>query len=82
MKYTLIKFEQENCAPCQRVQAYLDNHEVSVKKVNPFEEPAMAGQFKIATLPTLILIDENGNEVKRSKGFNTIELDELVAMMQ
>ena len=77
----LFKFEKDGCVPCQRMQLYLDDHEVEVIKVNPFDNPEMAAKYDIASVPTLILFDEEGVEVGRSIGFVPVEIDYLASLM-
>ncbi|QKJ30491.1 thioredoxin fold domain-containing protein [Mucilaginibacter mali] len=68
------------CAPCKelrkttfknkRVAAYLNNHYINaaidVEKGNGMQ---FAEKYHIESYPTLLLIDENGKEVKRIEGF-------------
>ena len=77
----LIKFEKTGCNPCTMVQNFLDANEVEVEKVDVFANPSMAGQFDIGSVPTVILVDEDNNEVSRSIGYKPEELEELVAQL-
>lgn len=74
----LLKFEKENCPACTMVQNFLDSNEVNVEKVNPFENPKLAAHFMISSVPVTILLDDEGNEIQRSRGFNPGELEELI----
>ena len=76
----LLKFEKENCPSCERVDAYLAqyNH-IEVSRVNPFEEPRLAVWYGIAGVPVTILLNDNGQEERRSIGFNPQELDEMIS---
>ena len=78
----LIKFEKENCTPCTQVQNHLDNTglEIEIEKINPFDNPKRAGEYKIGSVPTTILIDGEGNELARSIGFKPDELDAMLEM--
>jgi len=74
----LIKFEKENCPACTMVQNVLDANEVIVEKVNPFEQPKLAVEFGISSVPVTILVDDEGKEVTRSIGFKPGELEEII----
>ncbi len=77
----IIKFYQNNCAPCTMVQQYLSSKRISAEKINPFEQPEMAIKYNISSVPVTILLDAEGNEVKRVVGFKPPELDELIAQL-
>jgi len=72
----VIKFEKDNCAPCNMVSEFLDNKGVSYEKVNPFENPDVAVQFRVRSVPTVIVTKGN-EEVTRIIGFKP---DELLAI--
>jgi thioredoxin 1 len=77
----LIKFEKENCPACTMVENVLNEQGVVAEKVNPFENPKLAVKFEISSVPVTILIDEEGNEIQRSRGFNPDELQELISKL-
>jgi thioredoxin 1 len=77
----LIKFEKENCAACLMVQNFLDTNDVSVEKINPFENPKLAANFMISSVPVTILLDDEGNELQRSRGFNPDELESIISKL-
>jgi thioredoxin 1 len=72
----IIKFEKNDCAPCAQVSAYLDNKGISYETVNPFDEPELAVKFKVRTVPTVIVL-ENDEIKNRIIGFNPAELDQI-----
>ena len=76
----IIKFEKEDCNPCAMVSELLGKNGVEYEKVNPFNNPEMAVQFKVRSVPTTILMDDN-TELKRIVGFKPDELNELLGMM-
>ena len=76
----LIKFEKEDCNPCVMVSDLLDKSGVEYEKVNPFNNPELAMKYKVRTVPTTILLDQD-EEIKRTIGFNPEELKELIAMI-
>jgi len=72
----IIKFEKNDCAPCAQVSAYLDNKGVSYESINPFEEPELAVKFKVRTVPTVLVLEDD--EIKnRIVGFKPEELDQI-----
>lgn len=70
---TLLKFSASWCNPCGQLTKIIrsipqeelpfDIHEIDIDK-----EPGMAALWKIRSIPTLILVDETGEELKRSTG--------------
>ena len=76
----IIKFEKEDCSPCAMVSELLDKNGVEYEKINPFNNPELAVKFKVRSVPTTILID-NDLEVKRIIGFKLDELNDLIEMI-
>jgi len=78
----IIKFEKQNCGPCTMVSNYLNEEGVEYTALNPFdggEAADLAGKYQIGfQVPVTILVDAEGNEVARSRGYNPEELDELI----
>ncbi len=74
----LIKFEKENCSSCNAVENFLNVNNIEHDKVNPFEYPELAVKYDIGSVPVTILLDDNGNEVKRSIGFKPNELEDII----
>lgn len=78
---TLLKFYRNNCSPCSMVDNYLKEKGVSYKSVNVEEDPELATQYGLTSVPVTILLDDKGNEVKRSIGFKPNELQELISQL-
>ena len=72
----IIKFEKNDCAPCAQVSAYLDNKGIAYETINPFDEQELAVKFKVRTVPTVIVL-ENDEIKNRIIGFNPAELDQI-----
>ena len=74
----IIKFEKNDCNPCAMVSEFLDKKGVKYERINAFDNPEMAMKFKVRTVPTVILM-ENDTEVKRVMGFKMEELNEMTS---
>lgn len=77
----LLKLYQPNCRPCVFVGNYLQDQGVKYESVNVADNPDIAGQFGIMATPVTILLDDEGNELQRSAGFNEEELNELISKL-
>ena len=65
----LIKFEKPGCEPCIQLDQYLKDKGIEPdQKVNPYEDVEMAIQYSVNHVPTLILVNSEGKELKRVIG--------------
>lgn len=74
----IIKFEKDDCTPCNQVSDFLDRKGIDYEKVNPFDKPELAIQYKVRTVPTVIVLNQ-GQETQRIIGFKPAELSALAA---
>lgn len=67
----LIKFYADWCQPCKMLSKVMEEIEFPypVESVNIDNDTESALLYGIRSVPTLLLIDENGNITKRLNGF-------------
>lgn len=71
----LLKFSATWCGPCQQLAATIKDVELSVEVLSydvdvDLEETA---KYNVRGVPTLILVTEDGEEIKRTTGAKTKE---------
>lgn len=71
----ILKFSSATCMPCKQLDKIIDGLDHEVKSL--FEEYTSENditkfmQFNVRSVPTLIAVDESGNELRRSTGMMT-----------
>ena len=81
---TLVDFYAIWCGPCQMLLPVIDEiateaEGFKVGKINVDEQPELASQFKVRTIPTLMVF-KNGEVVNKSIG--VIPKDEILKLVQ
>lgn len=68
---TLLKFSASWCSSCpvlSKTLKTIDLGSINLVEVDIDKEPATVNAYNIRALPTLVLLDETGEEVKRCTG--------------
>ena len=79
----LLDFWAPWCGPCQMVlpiveEIAAERSDIKVGKINVDENPQLAKQFKVMSIPTLVVL-EQGKVVKRAVGARN--KDEILEML-
>ena len=74
-KTVLLDFYAEWCVPCKRLGPVLEDiseekQDIIVGKINVENEPNIAEEFGVMSVPTLIVL-KDGAEVNKAVGFRT-----------
>lgn len=77
----ILKFYAEWCGPCKVVGQNLKNANlpIPITEVNVEDNDDLVLQYSVRSVPVVILVDGNGNEIRRWVGiFNVNELKETI----
>lgn len=80
----ILKFQATWCGPCKAMTMVVagagEKLKVPVQEIDIEEDEAVAIRYGIRGVPTMVLLDEAGNELKRKVGtMNEQELLEFAA---
>lgn len=75
MEKGILYFTAPWCQPCQVMSPLVDSMKsrglIRVRKVNVDYEASLPKQYNVRSVPTMILTDLSGNEIKRRTGSMT-----------
>ena len=77
----LLKFEASWCGPCKAMDHAFGmiNLDVDIERINIDFNKELCDQYEVRSVPTLIMINDKGEELRRTMGMkNTDELMEFV----
>lgn len=71
-KKVLLDFYADWCGPCKMVSPIIDEianerNDITVGKINVDEEPELASEFNILSIPTIVVI-QNGKLINQATG--------------
>ena len=71
----ILYFSAAWCGPCRTLGPIMDSvsDQVAWKKVDVDNDTELSAKYGIRNIPTLVLIDENGNELGRKVGVQSKE---------
>ena len=64
----VLKFFTEFCSPCRTMSIQLAELGFEVENVNAIKHRDLVDKYSVMAVPTLIKIDEDGNEIARLRG--------------
>lgn len=75
----LIKLFKDGCDPCTKMANFLEDNNISgIESVNVMKNIDLAIKYGVMSVPVLLLVDDEGNEVTRTFGYKPSEILELV----
>lgn len=73
----ILKFAAEWCGPCKMLSKTLEGYnEVEIQEIDIDKDQEVAIRYNIRGVPTLVLLDDSGVELRRKSGmmmFNEFE---------
>lgn len=68
----VLKFEASWCNPCKVATNILNAKGIEYTPVDVDKEKDLVEKFEIMSVPTVVVLNDNGNEVKRFVGLEQI----------
>lgn len=76
----LLYFSTAWCGPCKQFAPIMEQaaaQGVQIEKIDPEQQPAIASSYNIRSVPTVVLVDANGQKISSFTG--TKPLNEVVS---
>jgi thioredoxin 1 len=68
----LLKFYAEWCGPCKGLSKIIDGAKdkiaMPIEEYDIDNEMMMAQEYKVRSVPTMVLVDDTGSEIRRQVG--------------
>lgn len=78
----LIKLFKDGCDPCTQMTSFINEQSIEVSEsFNIMENINVAEKYSIMSVPVLILLDNEGNEVDRTIGYKPHEIIKLASQL-
>ncbi|AMW33050.1 thioredoxin family protein [Fervidobacterium islandicum] len=86
MKIKALYFKNDKCGVCvaflPKMKRISEEYSLELEVVDVVEKPEIAGQNMVFTVPTIIFLDDEGNELKRfARNFSEFEIREYIQRM-
>lgn len=81
---TVLKFSANFCLPCQQLKPIFDEviqdiPDIKVVEIDVEEHPDVASDYKVKSIPTIIIVDEDETIISMKSGFmNKNELERFI----
>lgn len=76
---SLTVFTSPSCAPCAAVKPLLSELSIPVRIVDVMERPQLAALYRVRSVPTFVLLDDD-TVLKSTLGLSTLKaLNEFIA---
>jgi thioredoxin 1 len=82
----LVKYAATWCAPCKALSKTIDTvlpefPDLNIQNIDIDENPELAAEARVRGVPTLVKLDDSGNEVARKVGGMSVnELREFIGI--
>lgn len=69
----ILKFFADWCAPCKMLTNTMEQMDIDIplENIDIEQTPSVAAQYGVRGVPTVVLVDDGGTEVKRFVGYKT-----------
>jgi thioredoxin-like negative regulator of GroEL len=72
----VLRFTAIWCGPCKMLSESLSRIEttVPIEAIDIDKHPVLAAKYAVRSVPTMVMVDENGNAIKTLTGNQTAEV--------
>lgn len=69
----VLKFEASWCQPCKMLSKTLEESrdalaDIKIETIDIDQQPERTKQYQVRGVPTIVVLDDTGNELKRKSG--------------